>query len=147
MQAADFTLESIFYPETIIKANINFDRSHDEDTPNGPEAKIFVHSTDEASLTIALKIVVAATTPADPYEVEVTAVGRFSTGRQKNEKASISQILASAPNILYGAAREHVLQVTSRSAWNELILGPVVFEPEDYQLPDEAEKPHEIKPR
>lgn len=140
MLAADFTLESIFYPETLIKANINFDRNHDGDDPNGPDVKIYAHNIDETSVTLAMKIVVAATTPADPYDVEVTVVGRFSSDPRLEKKVSIAHILSSAPNILYGAAREHILQITARSAWKELIIGPVIFEPNDFQSPEHAEK-------
>jgi preprotein translocase subunit SecB len=139
MQAANFTLDSIYYPETIIKANINFDRSHVGDEPNGPQVRFYVHSNDETSLTIALKVVVQCTSIADPYEVEVTAIGKFSAAQDSEKKASFAQILASAPNILYGAAREHILNVTARSAWNELILGPVVFDPDDFQSSGDAE--------
>lgn len=136
MQAAKFTLENIFYPETVIKANINFNRSHKDDEPNLPQAKIYIHTPDDdAAVSIAMRIVVAATSPADPYDVEVTAVGRFLPDQSENTNISMQNIFNSAPNILYGAAREHILQVTSRSAWNELMLGPVVFEPDDYQLP------------
>ncbi|RRV26756.1 hypothetical protein EGJ23_12080 [Pseudomonas sp. o96-267] len=134
MLAANFTLEHIFYPETSVKANINFNRGYSEAEPNEAQAKIYVYKQESTAVTVAMRVTVSATSPADPYDIEVTAVGRFAIKDDEKREERFAHAIVSAPNILYGAIREHVLGITARSAWNEHVLGPVTFDADDYEL-------------
>lgn len=134
MLAANFTLDTIFYPETSIKANINFERNFSEEEPSAVQAKIYVNKLDSTAVNISMRVNVPAASPADPYEIDVMAVGRFSIKDDEKREERFAHAIVSAPNILYGAIREHVLGITARSAWNELILGPVTFEADDYDI-------------
>lgn len=134
MLAANFTLDIIFYPETSIKANINFERNYTKEEPSAAQAKIYVNKLDSTSVNISMRVIVPAASPADPYDIDVMAVGRFSIKDDEKREERFAHAIVNAPNIIYGAIREHVLGITARSAWNELNLGPVTFEADDYEI-------------
>ncbi|SEI99314.1 Preprotein translocase subunit SecB [Azotobacter beijerinckii] len=132
MKRAKFTLEHIFYPEVSVKANAAYDRDT-EDTPNDPQVKIRVGVADEDnSFTMILRLVLDVTSPADPYDINLLVVGRFIGDASLTQEEQIKVIVKSGPNILYGAARDYVATLTSKSAWSELMLPPVIFDPSDF---------------
>lgn len=140
MKTAAFTLESIFYPETVVKANIDFERSHDL-SPSEPVVKITtpqnVEGLDESTWQIVLTVEIDSVSPSDPYEIWVLSVGRFKSNNQLSAQDFMKQVIVSGPNMLYSAAREHILAITSRSAWGGLNLPAVVFEPDDFHRNDQ----------
>jgi|SRR5690606_26427356 len=139
MKTAAFTLEHIFYPETTVKANIDYDREHDT-PPSEPEVKITIpqHVGDQEDpiLQIVLTVAVSAASPSDRYEIAVLCVGRFKSSEDISFQDFAKQVIVSGPNMLYSAAREHVLGLTSRSAWGEFNLPAVVFDPDDFHRPE-----------
>lgn len=142
MKTAAFTLENIFYPETTVKANIDFDREH-ETPPSEPEVKITipqqVGDQEEPILQMVLTVTISAASPSDRYEIGVLSVGRFKSNGDLSFQDFVKQMIRSGPNMLYSATREHVLSITSRSAWGEYNLPAVVFDPEDFQNPSADE--------
>lgn len=138
MKRAGFTLETLFYPETSVKANTAYNREA-QDTPSDPQVKIFFAADGaENSFTMGLRLDLEASSPADPYNINLFAVGRFIGDASLTLEEQAKLILQSGPNILYGAARDHVFTLTSKSAWNEFFLPPIVFDPSDFDLDEPA---------
>lgn len=141
MQIASFTLEHFFYAETTVKANIEFKRTHDEPASE-PQVSITIpeqvasDDSGESVLQMALGVTVSITSPADPYEIAILAVGRFKSSPSLSAQELLQQVVLSGPHMLYSATREYILGLTSRSAWGEFNLPAVVFGPEDFRKPD-----------
>jgi preprotein translocase subunit SecB len=142
MKLASFALEQVFFPETTVKANVNYVSGHADDQPSEPRVKIYLNRNDDKTINIIVRYEQKAISPADPYEIEVVALGRFSS-TIANMTEENTQLMRSAPNILYGSIREHVLSITSRSAWAEHALPAVTFERSDFQFldDDQTEEP------
>lgn len=135
MKRASFSLEHIFYPEASIKANFGYLRSHEETPPSEPQVKIFIGAEDkDNAFHMGLQFHIEAVSPADPYQIDVMVIGRFLGDPSMDPTEQAKIIVQSGPNILYGALRDYVVTLTSKSAWNEYLLPPVVFEPSDFDL-------------
>lgn len=139
MQTAAFTLEHLFYPETTVKANFDFQRGYDAPFSE-PEVTVTipqqVGGSEQPVLQVMLTIFVRVASPADAYEIATVTVGRFISNGTLTTQEFVQQVILSAPNILYSSTREHILGITSRSAWGEFTLPAIVFGPEDFRRPD-----------
>ena len=69
---------------------------------------------------------------SDAYEIRALSVGRFQTSPETPSETQQAIIMHSAPNILYGALREHIISMTSRGPWSEYYLPAVIIDPEDF---------------
>lgn len=140
MQKAAFALEQVFYPETTVKANIEFKRNHDEPASE-PVVSITIPQQisledDKPVLQVVLAVEVPAASPSDPYEIAILTVGRFKSSQQLSTQEFVQAVVFSGPNMLYSATREHILSITSRSAWGEYNLPAIIFGPEDFRMPE-----------
>lgn len=141
MKRAKFTLEHLFYPSASVKANYNFNRKHTDTEPQEPQSNIYMAPRDqEHSIQMSLQVVVQSDSPADPYDIDLLIVGHFSGDPSLDPKEFAEQTVMSGPNILYGAARERIMSLTSRSAWGEYVLPAVVFEPSDFTFTEPPEE-------
>lgn len=139
MKRAKFTLDYLFYPNASVKANYNFKRNNTDTTPNEPVVKVFIAPRDnENQVQMSLSVVVQGESPADPYDIDILIVGHFAGDGSIASDEFSEQVVISGPNILYGAVRERIMSLTSRSAWGEYILPAVVFEPSDFTFPDDT---------
>lgn len=134
MKRANFVLEHLYYPNATVKANYNFKRDYTEAEAQDPQPKIFIAPRDNShAIQMSMHIIVPSESQADPYEIDLLVIGYFSADASAvSEKDFVDQAVISAPNILYGAARERIMSMTIRSAWGEYILPAVVFDPEDF---------------
>lgn len=140
MQIAAFTLEHVFYAETTVKANIEFKRDHDEPaSAPGVNFSIPVQAGEEDGkpiLQMVLTVEVPVASPADRYEIATLTVGRFKSSPELAIPEFVQHVVSSGPNMLYSATREHILSITSRSAWGEYNLPAIIIGPEDFRKPD-----------
>lgn len=141
MKRANFVLDHLYYPNASVEANYNFKRDYTETEAQDPQAKIFIAPRDQShAINMSMQLIIRNESQADPYEINLLVVGHFSGDpAAASEKDFVNQVVISGPNLLYGAARERIMSMTTRSAWGEYILPAVVFEPEDFISPDDAE--------
>lgn len=140
MKRAKFTLDHLYYPSASVKANYNFNRKHTDTEPQEPQSNIYIAPRDQDhSIQMSLQVVVQSDSPADPYDIDLLIVGNFSGDPSLDPKEFAEQAVMSGPNILYGAARERIMSLTSRSAWGEYILPAVVFEPSDFTFTETSD--------
>lgn len=141
MKRANFVLEHLYYPTATVKANYNFKRDFTETEAQDPQPKIFIAPREEShAIQMSMHIVVPSDSPADPYEIDLLVIGLLSGDSSTvSEKDFVDQAVISGPNLLYGAARERIMSMTTRSAWGEYILPPIVFEADDFISPTEPD--------
>lgn len=143
MKRANFVLEHLYYPNATVKANHNFNRDYTEAEAQDPQPKIYIAPREHShAIRMSMQIVVPIESPADPYEIDLLIVGYFSGDPASvSEKDFVDQAVFSGPNILYGAARERIMSMTTRSAWGEYALPAIVFETEDFISPSDNPDP------
>lgn len=138
MKAVGFALEQIFYPETTVRANIDYEKGSTEEPTEG-NLKIFVYKSGDHSYQVSMHYRLEALSDADPYDINVLAVARIRCADDLNGELRSQVLSISAPNMLYGAIREHVLTLTCKSAWKDFVLPPVIIEPSDFVADDDEE--------
>lgn len=139
MKRAHFVLEHLYYPNANVEANYNFKRDCTEAEAQEPQAKIFIAPREKShAINMSMQLIVPNESAADPYQIDLLVVGHFSGDPASvTEKDFVNQVVISGPNLLYGAARERIMSMTTRSAWGEYILPAVVFDPEDFISPED----------
>lgn len=137
MKTVGFALDHIFYPEASIFANIEYN-SDSEKTESEPTLKVFVYQGNETAFQMAMTYHKEIESDADAYAIKVTAVGKLSFPEGAGEETKQVVLATSAPNILYGAIREHVLALSARSAFKDYVLPPVIIEESDFVTEEEA---------
>ncbi|MCY1291306.1 hypothetical protein D9M68_717150 [compost metagenome] len=135
MKNAKVTLEYIFHPKVTIDANQDFDPNLEDDIPTEPEVAIHIGKLEDESTMQVIMTISLTAKESDPYSIELTSVGRFIGNSELSKDEKVKAIIQSAPNILYGAAREFILTITCRSAYRDYVLTPKVFEPSDFIFP------------
>lgn len=141
MKRANFVLEHLYYPNCTVKANYNYKRDYTETEAQDPQSKIFIAPRDQShAIHMSMQLIIPSESPADPYEIDLLVIGHFSGDPASvSEKDFVNLAVTSGPNLLYGAARERIMAMTSLSAWGGYIIPAIVFEPEDFISPDDPD--------
>ena len=128
-------LENYFFKRLLVDAQLpdgedepRFERS----PPVTTEIELYPHVEDENRYQVRMVIERddAQQSPGT-YEVELEVYGFFSVSPDWPEEERESIVRVTGASILYGAAREHLLAVTSRGPWPALMLPTISFVPRD----------------
>jgi preprotein translocase subunit SecB len=96
------------------------------------EPKSFLSESDPLRYKVELRIKAEEIKgKIKPYEIDVLAVGFFSIEKDvpKEKRGGIVSVLGA--NLLYGAARELIFQLTARSPFQPVYLPTTSFVPEE----------------
>ncbi len=120
-------LKEYFFPVVQVVANATFNDKNDAvETTYNIEPSL-VKSDENNLYQIAIDISSSADDEQDklPYVVHIVAVGIFEINPEWDEPEKLLYINGSS--ILYSAAREFLITITSRGPWDALYLPSVSF--------------------
>lgn len=133
MKNSPLTVQEYFFPHVEVTADPDFTSQESENLSEiDLQTKVVVISPDEEGDTyqVTLEITVL---PEDeetiaPYSVHLIAVGLFTVDEQWKDPEKLMNITGAS--ILYSAAREFLITITSRGPWPPMILPTVSFIPD-----------------
>lgn len=133
MKAPPLQLERYFFTRTVANANPGFDpvaagNAGDVDRDVDVQVHLFRNDADPHEYQLTLAIVpVQVGDASPPYELEVEVIG-FFTVNPSFERPDIDRLVqVNGASLLYSAAREYVMTVTSRGPWGPFLLPTVNF--------------------
>ena len=128
-------LENYFFKRLLVDAQLpdGEDEPQFEGSPSvTTEIELFPHVEDENRYQLRLFIERDEAEPGPgTYDIELEVYGFFSVSPDWAEEERESIVRVTGASILYGAAREHLLAVTSRGPWPALMLPTISFVPRD----------------
>lgn len=97
-------------------------------------------------LNFMIRIELEEFTEADPYEFTIEVFGEFSVNPETSETSDkdVAAAAMNAAHVLYGAARDRLLTLTSVSPWGAFFLPPRVFSTEEW-IVEALDKPDPTK--
>lgn len=123
------SIRHYFFPEISIKANPEYKPT--DDSRDIIDEHITVSwdemckdDEDEFSIFLEFKLDGAEVTSV-PYKISIMAYGLFDTDSNTREDH------CKAASILLGSVREQVSSLTARGPWDEIIIEPYTFTPEE----------------
>lgn len=133
MKKVGFQLDHYFYTEAAIKANIEYESSSTEER-SAPNVQVFMSRGDD-KFHMGLKYQLEASTSSDPYNLKFMLAASFTGDSELSEDEQAKQIAFSGPNMLYGILRDTINTLSLKCVWDEFIIPPVIFEPDDFASP------------
>jgi preprotein translocase subunit SecB len=131
MKNAGFSLERLFFTEMQVQANFKYLPTSAE-TATEPRLNLFFNHRENRTYQLGLRYCQDIATSADPYGLNFHLIGTFTVNHDVPEEECPKRIALSGPAILYGALREQIITMTSRSVWQSVVIAPCIFGPEDF---------------
>lgn len=137
-------ISSYFYPAVTVAADAEFEPGKDTATPH-IEVKVSVDHVENNTYQVALEITLGPENDKkrQPYAIELVAIGIFHVDPNFPDPEKLLRLNGAA--ILYGAAREFIITITSRGPWGPVTVPSISFLREEDVKPSEATKKPEKK--
>lgn len=120
-------VKEYFFPFVQVAADFEYDST--EELPKVDfETKVAIdQDPDNGTYQVTLEITALPENEDKkiPYAIHLIAVGLFSVGAEVKDPEKLVRINGSS--ILYSAAREFIITITSRGPWQSVILPTVSF--------------------
>lgn len=116
-------LEKYFFPVSQTVADPEFEQKGGKVAEFIPEIKLNYKAPEKGNLyQVALEITVQADDEDHPlpYSINLIAVGMFRVAEGWDDP--VKMILVNGASILYSAAREFIITITSRGPWSHMII-------------------------
>ncbi|MDD2388987.1 MAG: protein-export chaperone SecB [Desulfobacterales bacterium] len=131
LTAPPLELKKYFFPYVKIVADVEYEPSEKEITPNFEVKTSVEHSETNHIYQVGLEIIAE---PEDekskiPYSIRLVVVGLFTVNEKFPDPNKLLKI--NGASMLYSAAREFVITVTSRGPWPHVVIPTVSFLPQD----------------
>ena len=121
-------LEGYFYPRIIIKADPKYKPSNGKrDVEIDIKSKFSLRSEQERTWQVIIFIKTIRNKGSIPYDIEIQSVGFFKVALDYPEDEMEKLVEIGGPSILYSAARDFILTITSRGPWGELLIPSITF--------------------
>lgn len=134
-----FILKKYFFPTISLIANSSHKPKEETETQFEIAANAFKLSKNKSDYQLTLNIgVVEDASKNPPYNGMVQVVGFFTSTEKHSQDESFSMVHKKGTGILYSAARELVLLVSSRGPWGPITL-PVLDDLSDIKIEDLGE--------
>ncbi len=145
MVSPQLRVKEYFFPYVRVAADPEFDPKQNEPT-SGLQTKVHLDKDSEDNLyQITLEISVEPENEERriPYKINLVAVGLFMVDEKVEDPEKLLRINASS--ILFSAAREYLITITSRGPWPPLFLPTISFLENKKDEPIErTKKPEEV---
>lgn len=141
MMTPPLTVKEYFFPFVQVSADAEYTPGSPQSNPDF-ETKVFVdHNPDNGVYQVNLEITAFPVNEKDntPYSVHLIAVGLFTVGKDVPDPVKLLEITGAS--ILYSAAREFLITITSRGPWPPFFLPTISFMPS----PPKEDLPKKIK--
>jgi preprotein translocase subunit SecB len=132
-------ISSYFFPAVSVAADAEFKPAEDTSPPH-IEVKVSVDHVENNTYQVALEITFGPENEEkkQPYAIEMIAIGIFHVAPDFPDPEKLMRLNGAA--ILYGAAREFLITITSRGPWGAVTIPSISFlRPEDIE-PHKATK-------
>jgi preprotein translocase subunit SecB len=140
LRETSLLLERYFYPKISIQADPKYQPAA---APLLAEISVSTHFTKlaEAGRKWAVTISIKTSTKDHPipYKIDLSAVGYFRIAPDYPEEEVEKLIRIGGPTVLYSAARELILTISSRGPWGPVFIPSMSF----LETPKETKKPKE----
>lgn len=126
------TIESYFFPHVNVTANPQFNPAGEKTSDPHFEIKIAVDDASQNGIwQVAMEIFSAAENEEirQAYNIELVCIGLFKVAPNFAEPAKLLRLNGAA--LLYSAAREFIITITSRGPWGPIMLPAASFLPKD----------------
>lgn len=132
-------ISSYFYPAVTVAADAEFEPGKDTATPN-IEVKVSVDHVENNTYQVGLEIALGPENDEkrQPYAIELIAIGIFHVDPDFPDPEKLLRLNGAA--ILYGAAREFIITITSRGPWGPVTIPSISFLRSEDIKPNEATK-------
>ena len=118
---------SYFFPAVTVAADPEFNSEKDNEAPD-LKVKVSVEHVEENNThQVALDISLgpASEDKMQPYSINLIAIGIFHVDPDFPDPEKLLRLNGAA--ILYGAAREFIITVTSRGPWGQVTIPSISF--------------------
>jgi preprotein translocase subunit SecB len=124
-------LKSYFFPHVLVTADPSFTPNDDKSIHVDYKVKTGLERDEEHNLyQVAVEIVATPDENAKiPYSIHLVGVGLFTVDEKFPEPEKLLKITGAS--IIYSAAREFLITITSRGPWPAVILPMVSFLPRE----------------
>lgn len=127
LAAPPLELKKYFFPFVQVTADDEYEPSEKEITPNFEVKTSLEHDEANQVYQVVIEIVVE---PEDeeskiPYSIHLIAVGLFFVNADFPDPEKLLRITGAS--MLYSAAREFIITVTSRGPWPHVIIPTISF--------------------
>jgi preprotein translocase subunit SecB len=143
LRETSLLLERYFYPKISIEADPKY-----KPTGGPPQAEIGVTarfkklSEAERKWVVSISIKTSSKDYPIPYKINLSAIGYFRTAPNYPKGEVEKLIRIGGPTVLYSAARELILTISSRGPWGPVFIPSMSF----LETPKETKKPKEKEP-
>lgn len=134
MTSSPLRLEHYFYPRVEVRANPEYSKLVKEGLKNSPESgietKVSTLKAEEDPNFYQVQLTIRSSLKANselPYKILLHAIGFFHVDQNFENKNIDHLVEINGASVLYSAAREYLMMVTSRGAWESFKLPTVNF--------------------
>lgn len=120
-------LQKYFFPYVLVTADAEYDPSAGEVQPHFNVRTTVERNLEDNVYQVVLEIIAE---PEDesakiPYAIHVVVVGLFTVDKSFPEQEKLLRVTGAS--MLYSAAREFIITITSRGPWSQVIIPTVSF--------------------
>jgi len=134
-------ISSYFYPAVSVAADAEFNPDTDTSPPH-IEVKVSADHVENNTYQVALEITLGPDNDENrqPYAIQLIAIGIFHVDPDFPDPEKLMRL--NGATILYGAAREFLITITSRGPWGAVTVPSIsFFKPEDTKQKEATQKP------
>lgn len=134
MTKPPITVQHYFFPYVEIAADPEYNPENTNDTADSFETKVSIDNSPENNLyqvMLDISLFPENEEKKNPYSIHLVAVGLFTVEDNYQDKENLLKITGAS--ILYSAAREYIITLTSRGPWPPLFLPTISFLPPQKQ--------------
>jgi len=131
MAHPNLQLRHYFFPLVLVRANIDYRPQEDSAIAGNFEitSSVMVNKENDCDFQLQVDIKSAPKEGQSfSHEIELSVVGYFLVNQEFKEKQKLVQITGAS--ILYSAAREFLMAITSRGPWPPVMLPTFTFIPD-----------------
>ncbi len=120
-------LKKYFFPFVQVAADAEYEPSAQKISPHFEVRTTVEHDEENGIYQVALEIIAE---PEDenskiPYSIHLITVGLFTVDENFPEREELLKVTGAS--LLYSAAREFIITVTSRGPWSQVIIPTISF--------------------
>ncbi len=146
MMNPPLSIKDYFFPHIQVTADSEFSRQQDDNISPTLKTQVHVEKDPEINLfqvTLEIDVTREDKDQIIPYEISLLAVGLFVVDEDWDDPEKLLGI--NGASILYSAAREYLITITSRGPWPALVLPTVSFLPPEEETEKKKKKTRVVK--
>ena len=131
MTRAPLELKKYFFPFVQVSADAEYESTGQEISPHFEVRTTVEHNEENNIYQVVLEITAE---PEDenskiPYSIHLITVGLFAVDENFPDREKLLKVTGAS--ILYSAAREFIITITSRGPWPQVIIPTISFLPQE----------------